>query len=184
MELLDKVRKVGYPYPTALTSPDQALNHFPSTDDLFRKTLRRLQSTCSNREVLPSSYLIPNELLSKKERAAAAGGFADVYEGEFNGQKVCIKTLRLYSLDTGDVTKKVRSSVVQSLAIVAKTAGPVGILQRSCCVEDVTPSKHRSFSWSSHQNTTVRDRLRLDGRWSDYGIRRKEPAGRSHRSCG
>ena len=123
VELLDKVRKVGYPYPTALTSPDQALNHFPSTDDLFRKTLRRLQSTCSNREVLPSSYLIPNELLSKKERAAAAGGFADVYEGEFNGQKVCIKTLRLYSLDTGDVTKKVRSSVVQSLALSLKQQG-------------------------------------------------------------
>ena len=123
VELLDKVRKVGYPYPTALTSPDQALNHFPSTDDLFRKTLRRLQSTCSNREVLPSSYLIPNELLSKNEKATAAGGFADVYEGKFNGQKVCIKTLRLHSLDNGDVTEKVRSSVAHHWQLPLKHQG-------------------------------------------------------------
>ena len=113
VEILDNVGRIGHPYSTVLTSPDQALNHFPATDDLFRKTLRRLQSTCSNHEVLPSSHLIPNELLLKRERASAAGGFADVCRGEFNGKAVRIKPLRSYTLDAGGVTRGVRSSIVR-----------------------------------------------------------------------
>ncbi|KAF9789477.1 kinase-like domain-containing protein [Thelephora terrestris] len=85
---------------------DNALNHLPTNDDLFRKTFRRLQSTCSNRGILPSSCLIPDGMLSKSERAVAAGGFADVYQGEFDGKMVCVKVLRLYSQDIGGVTMK------------------------------------------------------------------------------
>ena len=89
-------------------TPEQALDHIPATDDLFRKTLRRLQSICSNRGVLPKSHLIPSESLSDKGQAIAAGGFADAHEAKLNGEKVCIKALRSYVQDTGGITKKVR----------------------------------------------------------------------------
>jgi serine/threonine protein kinase len=79
------------------------------TNDLFRKTLRRLQSTCSNRGVLPQSHLIPSESLLKRGDAIASGAFADVHEAELDGKKVCIKALRSYIQDTGGITKKVRS---------------------------------------------------------------------------
>ena len=112
VELLDNVGEVEYPYSTALTSLDQALDRLPATDDLVRKTLRRLRSTCSNREVLPSSYLISNQLLLQREKASMGGGLTDVYGAQFKGKKVSITALRPYSQGVGGVTRKVRSSVV------------------------------------------------------------------------
>ncbi|KAF9644877.1 kinase-like protein, partial [Thelephora ganbajun] len=68
--------------------------------------LRRLQSICSNRAMLPLSHLIPSESISNKGEAIASGGFSNVHQAEFDGKKVCIKVLRLYAQDTSDFTKK------------------------------------------------------------------------------
>ena len=108
--LLDKVSKVDtYPL-TCILTPSQALSHIPVTDSLFRKALRRLQSICSNCEVLPQSYLIQNERLSNRGEAIASGGFADAHEAKLDGErKVCVKVLRLYLQGAEDATKKVRS---------------------------------------------------------------------------
>ena len=111
IELLDNVSDPDIRTDRQLTLLDQALNQIPVTDDLFRKTLRRLQSTCSNREVLPSSYLIPNERISNRGERFASGGFADVHQAELDGNMVYIKALRSYTLDTLGVLNKVRSFV-------------------------------------------------------------------------
>ncbi|KAF9790828.1 kinase-like domain-containing protein [Thelephora terrestris] len=85
---------------------DEALNRIPATEDLFSKTLRRLQSICSNRGILPSSYLIPSENLSKRPEPIAPGDFGDAFEADLDGKKACIKTLRSYAQDTsGDVKR-------------------------------------------------------------------------------
>ncbi|KAF9790826.1 kinase-like domain-containing protein [Thelephora terrestris] len=86
---------------------DEALNHIQVTDDLFRKTLRRLQSICSNQGILPSSYLIPNETLSNRVGPIAPGDFGDAFEAELGGKKVCIKVLRSYVQDTSDLVKRI-----------------------------------------------------------------------------
>jgi len=88
-------------------TPDQALDNIPVTDDLFRKTLRRLQSICSNREVLPQSHIIAKERLSNRGNAIAPLGFADAHEAELDGKKVYIKALKSYIQDTGGGMKKV-----------------------------------------------------------------------------
>ncbi|KAF9646901.1 kinase-like protein [Thelephora ganbajun] len=85
---------------------DKALIHIPPTDDLFRKTLCRLQSTCSNREVLPLSCVIPNGGLSNRGEAIASGSFTDVYQAELDGKKVCVKTCKLCDQDAMSITKK------------------------------------------------------------------------------
>ena len=106
-------------------TPDQTLGHIPATDDLFRKTLRRLQSICSNREVLPESCLIQSERLSNRGEAIASGGFADVYEATLDGErKVCVKVLRLYLQDAGGTTKKVRSFVFLIIGPATSTEHP------------------------------------------------------------
>ena len=91
-----------------LTCGDQALDHIPETDDLFRKALRRLQSTCSHRGILPQSHQIPNESISEKGEVVALGAFADAHEAELDGKKVCVKALRSYAQDIDGITKKVR----------------------------------------------------------------------------
>ncbi|KAF9789475.1 kinase-like domain-containing protein [Thelephora terrestris] len=73
---------------------DEALSHVPVTDDLFRKALRRLQSTCSYHEVLPQSCFILGRTLSNRGVPSAAGGSAGLHEGRFDGKKVWIRALR------------------------------------------------------------------------------------------
>ena len=80
-----------------LTRYNQVLGHIPETNDLFRKTLRRLQSTCSNYGVLPQSHLISSERLTNRGRMIASGSFDDAYEAELDGKKVSIKALRVYT---------------------------------------------------------------------------------------
>ena len=95
------------PNPPALTPSDQPLEHIQFSDDLFRKTFRRLQSTCSYHEVLPTSYAIPSENISHIAGPFAAGGFANVWSGVFKEGKVCIKRLRLNTYGGNDAIKKV-----------------------------------------------------------------------------
>ncbi|KAF9789473.1 kinase-like domain-containing protein [Thelephora terrestris] len=73
---------------------DEALNHVPVTDDLFRKALRMLQSACSYHEVLPQSCFILGRTLSNRGVPSAAGGSAGLHEGRFDGKKVWIRALR------------------------------------------------------------------------------------------
>ena len=77
-----------------LISSEQGLDHIPVTDDLFRKALRRLQTSCSNHKVLPRSYFIPSESLSNQGSPFAAEDSADAHEAELDGEKVCVKTLK------------------------------------------------------------------------------------------
>ena len=135
---------------------------------LFRKTLRGLQSICSNRGILPRSYIIQGERISKKGQPVAPGGFADTHEAELDGERAYIKVLRLYILDTAGVTTKVRPCFFFISGDSYWNTRLAGVLQRSCYVEEVTTSQHRPFPRSSRDDTTVRDRLWLDGEWHNY----------------
>ena len=83
--------------------------------------MRRLQSICGSRHVLPRSYLIQSERLSKGQ-IIASGGFADAHEAELDGKKVCVKALRVYIRDSEGVTKRVRLYFRSSPATVAGMA--------------------------------------------------------------
>lgn len=117
--------------------------------------------------MLPGSYLIQSEKISDRGVPIAAGDFGDTYEAEFDGKKVCIKTLRSYVQDTGGVINKVRSLFFhpQKTVIEIKPPGLVDILWRSCCVEEDATSEYRPFPRCSHEDaTTFRNSLRVDGK--------------------
>jgi hypothetical protein len=70
--------------------------------------MRELRTICGTRGILPTSYALPPDLLSIDLDPFARGGYGDVYEGNFNGSKVCIKRMRVYSEDGPQRAAKVR----------------------------------------------------------------------------
>jgi len=98
---------------------DEALCSIPTTDDVYRQCLRKLQAICGARTALPSSHIISGDLARVGETPVAFGGFADVWEGNHGGRKVCIKVLRISLRDTGDL-RKVR---IRDRQIVLNTEG-------------------------------------------------------------
>ncbi|KAF9789636.1 kinase-like domain-containing protein [Thelephora terrestris] len=74
---------------------DGALDVIPITDDVSRRCLHKLQAICGRHKILPSSYNIPGDLTIIDDDPVAFGGFSDVWEGTYDGKKVCIKRLRI-----------------------------------------------------------------------------------------
>ena len=48
-------------------------------------------------ELLPKSCTIPNGLLTTGGQPFASGALADMHEGDLNGSKVCVETVRIHS---------------------------------------------------------------------------------------
>lgn len=74
---------------------DTALDVVPVTDALFRRCLRRLRLICGHHHVLPPSHVIREGPTKTSQNPVAFGGFADVWEGIHEGEKVCVKAMRL-----------------------------------------------------------------------------------------
>ncbi|KAF9779338.1 kinase-like domain-containing protein [Thelephora terrestris] len=74
---------------------DEILDVAPTADDVFRRCLHKLQTICTHKTILPSSYTISGDLVRVGNDPVAFGGFSDVWEGSLDGDKVCIKHLRI-----------------------------------------------------------------------------------------
>jgi hypothetical protein len=73
----------------------QILDVAPTADDVFRRCLHKLQTICTHKTILPSSYTISGDLVRVGNDPVAFGGFSDIWEGRLDGDKVCIKHLRI-----------------------------------------------------------------------------------------
>ena len=73
----------------------QALDTTPVTDDVSRRCLHKLQAICGKRRILPSSYNVSGNLSTDGDNPVASGGFSDVWQGVYDGRRVCIKRLRI-----------------------------------------------------------------------------------------
>ena len=56
-------------------------------------------------KLLPTSHIIPGQLIQTTEHPVASGGFGDVWEGIYNDKWVAIKALRVYEGDMQKVKK-------------------------------------------------------------------------------
>ena len=83
----------------------QALDAIPTTDDVSRLRLHKLQALCSYHVILPSSYFIPGGLIRVGNYAITSGGFADVWEGKHESIKVCIKCPKITVQNRGEIEK-------------------------------------------------------------------------------
>ena len=86
----------------------QVLSVIPTADDVSRRCLRKLQVVCGDNMTLPSSYTVPGDLTRIGDQPVAFGGFADVWEGTYCGEKICVKVLRV-SLNDDQALTKVRT---------------------------------------------------------------------------
>lgn len=68
----------------------------PGLDSTFRRSLIVAAQRLSAKSGLyPVCYELKN-IVPEDEHPLASGGFADIYKADFNGQKVCLKAVRMY----------------------------------------------------------------------------------------
>ena len=107
VDFLDNVRIV-FLAPRPITNEiSKALFFVDTSDDIFRRCLRKFQSLHNSHTTKQPSHIISGDLTRIGESAIAYGGFADVWQGDQGGKRVCIKVLRIPLNDTGYL-KKVR----------------------------------------------------------------------------
>lgn len=107
VDFLDGVRTLPLAFRSLTKQTLQALSVIPTTDDVSLQCLHKLQAICGHHMILPSSYTISGEITRVGDRPIALGGFADVWEGTYDGKKVCAKWLRV-SLNDDKALNKVR----------------------------------------------------------------------------
>ena len=106
VDFLDEVRPPAPPLPSRCQRTSlKALCSIPTTDDVFRQCLRKLRAICGAHAILPTSHILNGELNKIGVSAIAYGGFADVWQGDLVGNRVCIKALRIALNDTADLRK-------------------------------------------------------------------------------
>ena len=82
---------------------------------LYRLCERALRRLCGKASFLPSSYYLKdNELARTNAYPSCGGGFADVYEGVWNGRKVAQKVLRHFGVVDIKRQQKVLSHIQMS----------------------------------------------------------------------
>ena len=124
VDFLDEVRPVPSPHHQFTKWTPQALSFIPTTDDVARACLRKLQAICSRHATLPSSYIVSGEIVRVGDGSTALGTIADVWEGTHGSKRVSIKCLRAPLTDNKSF-KKVRVLCNIFLLLLLKNArGP------------------------------------------------------------
>ena len=124
VDFLDEVRAVPSPLHKFSKRIPQALSVIPTTDDVARACLRKLQAICSRHGTLPSSCIVSGKISRVGDGPIALGTVADVWEGTHRSEKVSIKCLRSPLADS-KILKKVRLLCSTSLSRLLKnTCGP------------------------------------------------------------
>ena len=105
VDYLDKVR-CRATFPNSPLKLAQALDVLDPSGPASRKCLRELRNRCGAGGILPTSYTLSPHLLNVGSEPFASGGRGDVYEGTFDGSRVCVKRVKVYT--QGDPQKAVR----------------------------------------------------------------------------
>lgn len=100
---------------------------------------------CGSQKILPQSHILQDDfVLNTAEFPIASRGSCDVYEGLLNGSKVCIKRLRVYSVEGPKDVKRVGYYITTfPLPFLIKN---IGLLSGGRGVETSGASKRRSSS--------------------------------------
>ena len=111
----------------------------PCLDDKLRqRCLRLLSKICKARKIVPTSYILQQEPV-RVGRACHHGGFADVSNGEYLGDLVAIKRLKMGG-DSDRIFKVLAARLVHPRHSVSTAA-----LQGDHRLETPVPPKHTAF---------------------------------------
>ena len=177
VDFLDRVRVLpSASFLPAYEKTLQALGIVPVTEDVSRRCLNKLQALCSHHGVLPSSHIISGGLVKAGDCAIAATNLSDVWEGTFNGAKVCIKSPRITLRDRQEI-EKVSNRHTDSY-LLKYTCWCVGILQGGDHVEKLEASKYRSLHRRHARSLTIC--VRVDAERRLDRLPRQKPGRESH----
>lgn len=123
----------------------KVLDSISTSDQAFQQCLRKLQAICGHHMILPHSHTITGDLSRTGESAFAYGGFADVWEGDHAGNKVCIKALRVSIYDSNRITKVCTRHLHVFLFAEGNPVGMAAILQRGGRLETIKTPKYRTL---------------------------------------
>ncbi|KAF9647235.1 kinase-like protein, partial [Thelephora ganbajun] len=80
-------------------------------DKLRRRCLRLISKICKARKIIPSSYILRQELV-RITQYYHRGGFGDVSSGEYLGCPVAIKRLRMNERDSDKIFKRLCREII------------------------------------------------------------------------
>ena len=159
VDFLDEVRGSSSTFRPVTDQIPQALGVIPTTDDVSRQCLHKLQAICGDNMILPSSHNISGDLARVGDHPISVdGASADVWEGAHNGRKVCIKCPRVSEEDLQTVTQvRVRCPLNAIFCAYSKIAADaVVISQRSRYMEKIEAPKYRPVHWCYNKTLAIR----------------------------
>ena len=106
------------------------------------------------------------------------GGFADVWKCQYNGQEVAAKVLRVYLRDDLQRTRRV-SCPLLTVCTDSLTVSCTEFLQGGFDLELSPPSKHIAVVGCDDDRDSVRNGVRMDGKWQYQRVREDEWGRRS-----
>jgi len=159
----------------------QTLSATSANDNVSRQCLHKLQAICAHRAILPSSYIISNDLVRVGGHPIAVGGISDVWKGTYRGMRVSIKCLRVPRNDD-QALKKVGIQCGTSLSRLLKnTCGFAVIFQRGRYAEKAEAPEHRPFH--RRYNKSFANRFGVDAKRNSVGVRREKPRCEADQPC-
>lgn len=133
------------------------------TDDVSRRCLRKLQTICSHRRILPSSHIASGDLVKVGDYAIASTALSDVWEGRLGSTRVCIKSPKITTRDHQEI-EEVSNRRWHTVSYLLKRTG---ILQGGGRVETVETSEccspHRRYAEASAISVRVDAKRKLNG---------------------
>ncbi|KAF9789359.1 kinase-like domain-containing protein [Thelephora terrestris] len=97
--------------------PTQALTATQSDSQIFKK----FRQLCGRTGLLPASHMILGSLIKTRDHPIASGAFGDVWEGIYAGNRVAIKSLRVYR---DDDVRKARKLFCKEVVMWRKISHP------------------------------------------------------------
>lgn len=108
VNFLDGVRTILSAFHRFTERITQVIGAIPTTDDVRRQCLQKLQAICGHHTAIPSSCIVFGQIARVGDGPITLGGVADVWEGTHHDKKVFIKHLRV-SMKNYQTLKKVRA---------------------------------------------------------------------------
>ena len=176
VDFLDKVRAVLSTFHQFTKQTPQALGAIPTTYDVARECLNKLQAICGHHAILPSPYIASGQIARAGDGPIAHGVIADVWEGVYRSEKVSIKCLKIPT-ENDQTLKKVRIRYGTSSSRLLKNTAV--ILQRGGHLEKAKAPEHRLF----HRcyDRSFANNLGVDAERNSDGVRREKSRRESDR---
>jgi len=130
--------------------------------------LRALYRICGHQALIPTSLAAPL-CYDPATTAQCHGGFGDVWKGQYNGQEVAAKALRVSLTTDFKQTRKV-SSLRLTVSTNETTWLHTEILQGGHTLEGPLPSERVTTFGCNNGGETVRDGIGVDGEWEHHRV--------------